>query len=219
MDIVLTAKKRELNIRPSRLRMAGWVLGSVYGKGRETVDIQLPYLALKDFLIKRIHKLKLKIEDGEALMVGVEEVQKGYLGDRLEHISFKVIRDDEEATLTVDIRLEGQAAGQKQGGVVNHLLHKVDVRGFPQNIPDFLTVNIEELKIGGHIQVQDIPIKGNFAFLKADLDRAVVKCQAATIIEEKAPEVAAAADGAEKAADGEEKAESKPEAKSDKSGT
>ncbi len=184
MDLTLTAKKRNTEQKAKALRKSGWVPGSVYGKGQETLHIQIPHQTLKNFLSKHAHKLELNVEGEGTFLVGIEEVQRGHLGDKLEHISFKSMKVDEKTTLTIEVHLEGKAAGQTEGGVVNHLLHEITVKGYPQELPDSITVNISELGIGDLLHVGDITSHYNFEFLEDDHNKVIAKCQHAKIIEE-----------------------------------
>ena len=183
MEITLSAKKRDESLKPKQLRKQGWVPGCVYGKGMEPVNIQIPYQKLKNCLKKHAHTLQLDVEGVGEYFVGVDEVQKGALGDTFNHISFHQLNKNEKTSLTVEFHFEGKAYGQTEGGMINHLMHEVTIKGYPQDLPDTITVNVSELNVGDLIYIKDIADNYSFEFHPEDMDKAIVKCQYAKVVE------------------------------------
>lgn len=175
MDITLHAKKRDSSVKAKTLRKEGWVPACVYGKGQESINIQIPYSELKSCLKGHAHKMTLQVEGAGKFMVGVEEIQKGHQTDQFDHVSFHALKSDEKATLTIEVMIEGKAIGTTEGGVVNQLVHEIDVKGYPNDLPDSITVNVAELGVGDIIHLSDIA--GNFPFeFVGDLEKVVAKC-------------------------------------------
>lgn len=61
-----------------------------------------------------------------------------------------------ELDTEVPVRLIGDAVGANEGGVVSQLLHTITIRTLPSEIPEEITVNIENLHIGDSIQIKDL---------------------------------------------------------------
>jgi len=89
------------------------------------------------------------------------------------------------------VETTGEAAGVKNdGGVLEHVLHKVKVRALPKDLPEVLVLDVTELKIGQAIHIGDIKAAAGVEVL-GDKHISVVAC-AAPITEEQ--EAAAAAE-------------------------
>ena len=184
MDLTLNVKKRNLKEKLKTLRKEGWLPATIYGKGRESLSVQVSHKEFKKCLERHGHKLQLNVEGKETFLVGIEEIQKEVVSHKIMHISFKSMKADEKTTLDIEIHLEGKAAGEKEGGVTQQLLHTITVKGYPQELPDSLKVSVEQLGIGEVIHVSDLVSHYNFEFLKDDHDKTIVKCQHAQVLEE-----------------------------------
>ena len=91
MDYTLNASRRDLAEKNSWLRKEGWVPGCLYGKSTESVNIKIPYQDLRKCLSSHAAKFELKVDGKDKFLVGVEEIQRGALQDKLLHISFHVL--------------------------------------------------------------------------------------------------------------------------------
>jgi large subunit ribosomal protein L25 len=59
----------------------------------------------------------------------------------------------------------GDAAGVKEGGVVEHHLRDLRVECLPQDVPEQLDVDISELNIGDMIHVRDVVVPAGVTVL------------------------------------------------------
>ncbi len=48
--------------------------------------------------------------------------------------------------------------GVKEGGIIQQLIHKLEVECLPKDIPQHIDINIADLKIGDSIHVSDISV-------------------------------------------------------------
>ena len=62
----------------------------------------------------------------------------------------------EKIKLEVPVQLVGSPVGIKEGGVIQQVIHKVEVECFPKDIPQYLEIEITELKLGDSIHVSDL---------------------------------------------------------------
>lgn len=58
--------------------------------------------------------------------------------------------------IEVPILLSGNPAGIKQGGVLQQVLHKLNVECLPKDMPEHLTIAIDSLNLGDSIHVRDL---------------------------------------------------------------
>lgn len=63
-------------------------------------------------------------------------------------------------TLIVPVRFHGTPLGQKEGGNTQVVLHEVEVRCLPKDIPSHIDVDISALTIGDAIHVEDLSVEG-----------------------------------------------------------
>jgi len=81
------------------------------------------------------------------------------------HVDFYVIDMAEEMDVEVSLRLEGEAAGSEEGGILQQPLYELQVRAKPRDIPEEITVNVSELGIGDSISVADLTKSDKYEFL------------------------------------------------------
>jgi large subunit ribosomal protein L25 len=183
MDFTLNAKTRDMDQNAKTLRKQGHVPGCVYGKNMEPIHVQIPRHKLQACLKKHVHKLNLDVEGQGTFYVGVEDVQKGHLGDELTHISFKNMNKNEKTWMTIEIHLEGKAKGQTEGGMINHLVHEINAKGFPQDVPDSITLSIADLGIGEMVYAKDLTKDYPIELSHEDEGKVIVKCQHSKVVE------------------------------------
>ena len=69
------------------------------------------------------------------------------------------MKKGETIHLEVNVIVKGSAIGVKEGGVLQHVLHKLDVQCLPKDIPSHIEVDVSELAIGDSIKVSSIKLE------------------------------------------------------------
>ena len=126
---------------------------------------------------------------------------------RLKHVDFYQTSPDKEITIQVPINLIGNARGVRNGGRLKVNLRKLRVKATEDNLPGNLDINIEQLRIGQTIRVQDVKTD-NFEIMH-EPTRAILTIQTArNVIEdiEDEDEEMEGAEGEEATAEGGEEA-------------
>lgn len=144
-----------------RLRRAGRIPGVIYGHGEKTRSLSVDARELARLFShirveNTIISLKIEGERGGPVRALVREVQMHPFRPEVLHVDFLQIHAGERVHLEVPIRLVGTAAGVKAGGVLQQALHDVEVRCLPDQIPEFIEVDISGLEIGHSIHVSDL---------------------------------------------------------------
>lgn len=163
-EIILKAERRtDLKKSTSnQLRKAGVVPGIYYAFGEEPIPIKTTELALRPLVFtSESHIVSLQI-DGESkpLSCILKDTQFEPISSRIIHFDLFGLKEGEKLTIEVSVILKGNAVGVKEGGVVQHNLHKLEIECLPQNIPPHIDVDITALNIGDSIKVSDIKIEG-----------------------------------------------------------
>ena len=172
MAITLKANQRQ-NLKQSvtrELRLEGNVPSVVYGKDKEPITVAVNSIEL----LKTVRDegknaiISLDIDGKDTVDVMLHDYQVDPLKDELIHADFYIVNMSEEMDVEVPVRLEGEAAGSKEGGVVQQPLYEVAVRAKPANIPEEIVVDISELTIGDSVMVSDLKESRNYEFTEDD---------------------------------------------------
>ncbi len=161
--MTLNAQKRE-DIANSSLKTArkkGNIPGVYYYKGSPSVPLYVKDSALKPFVYTSdVHIINLKIEGtNEQYACILKDVQFDPVKDKPIHFDLLGISENEKIKLEVPVSLVGSPVGVKEGGILQHTMHKLEVECFPRNIPSHIDVNIENLMIGDSVHVSDVEHK------------------------------------------------------------
>lgn len=174
MKITLNAEKRNSSTKTKVLRKKGWVPGCIYGKDT-SINIQIKKTDLSRCL--NTGSLKLEIDLGkEGLhLVSFSEIQKEVILRDPVHVSFKILNKNEKTTLLVPLEIIGEAEGKKEGGEVFQLIHELEIKGFPKDLPNKITIDVSSLQIGKNIKISDILKNHPFEVLTQE-DQNLVTC-------------------------------------------
>jgi large subunit ribosomal protein L25 len=189
-EIVLNAKRRDPKVkRPSVLRREGFVPGIFYAHGEENLAIAVDPLSLHPLIhTSQTNIVTLQLEDGTAKKCILRDVQFDPVSDRPLHFDLLGLRENEELTIEVPVVLTGgTAAGVKEGGTLQHAIHRLRISCLPKYIPSKIEVDVSALAINDSVHVKDLKIE-NVTVLENE-DSAVVGVLPPTV--EKAPVEAA----------------------------
>ena len=230
LNVELRELKRENASK--QIRKEGKVPGIFYAKGEDSIPISTDMLELERLLHKEVTIIDVKFSNGKHRKGILREIQRDPVRDTLLHIDIMGIKLDEQITLEIPILLTGTPIGVREdGGIVNHLLRRVAVKGLPEDIPEHIEVDISDLRVGDVITLNDIP-EEKFVF-ELDKDHGVAnvimpKIEEILVEEEEVEEeVLEGEEGAEEAEEegkeegkekGKEKAEGEGETKAKEAG-
>jgi large subunit ribosomal protein L25 len=173
-----------------RLRSAGLIPAVVYGRDEETRALTLDAHEF-EMLVKE-HSLdttlvELEIEQGgkkkaNKIRTLVVEVQAHPYKPEVLHVDFQQIHAGETVTVEVPILLEGTAEGVREGGVLQHVMHVVELTCDVDAIPESFTVDVSALDIGDSVHISDLEIPEGVELL-VDPKRTICTVAAPTVLE------------------------------------
>ena len=210
-EIPAQSRKDEGKGASRRLRHASFVPAVVYGAGQPAESIQIEHntilLAAKhEWFFSSVLDLNV---DGKVQKVLVRDWQKHPFKQQMLHMDFLRINENEAIRVNVPIHFlnqEKSMAGKTAGVVISHNLNEVEVSCLPKDLPEFLELDLSDLKPGDIVHLSQIKLPANVEIaslhLGADHDVAVVT--AVTVQEEvdAAPAAEGAAEGDAKPAAG-----------------
>jgi large subunit ribosomal protein L25 len=177
--------------------------GVLYGGG-ENIPLTLKPQELLKILTSgenTIFQLEIDGEAGGDRQAIVRDLQRDPLKETLLHADLYRISMDVELTVSVPIVLQGMSREVSDvGGVINQLLHEVDIQCLPSLIPHELTVDVAHLGLGEVLHVRDLPVLQGIQVL-VDADEVVA---AVSVRGEEAAGGPAATEGPASAAEPEE---------------
>ena len=177
------------------LRNAGQVPCVLYG-GDKPVHFSAPELAFSKLVYTpNAHTVVINLENGVVLNAVLQDIQFHPITDRILHIDFYQLFEDKEISLDIPVQLIGNSKGVKNGGVLRKNNRKLRVKALPANLPDFIEIDIEPLKIGDKVAVGELPTE-NYTFLHSD-NTVVCQIKTSRTAVEDEEEEEEAAEGAE----------------------
>jgi large subunit ribosomal protein L25 len=148
-----TGTKSELN----QLRTAGRVPGVFYSKVSETLSIDVSEKEINPIVFTaETHLISLQVNGHEEYECVIKDIQFDPVNDKVVHFDLIGLIKDETFQLEVPVQLVGSPIGVKEGGLIQHIMHKLEIECLPKDIPQHLEVNIAQLKIGDSVHVADL---------------------------------------------------------------
>jgi len=149
-----------------RLRKANRVPAILYGKHTkpETLSIEGPEFTR---LLKSIGGRAVLVElqragKTENALSFVQELKRDPITDKFVHVDLQEVKSDEKFEIRVPIRLVGESFGVKnQNGVLEMATQVLRIRVLPKDLPDAISIDVTELKVGETIKVGSMkPVPG-----------------------------------------------------------
>jgi large subunit ribosomal protein L25 len=166
-----------------RLRRDGQIPAVLYGHGEATHSLVVVADEMTSVVRHGGRVVELKGAVNEKAFI--RALQWDVYGLAVLHADFTRVSEHERIEVKVSIELRGQAAGVKDGGVVEHFTHEVEIECEALSIPDKFEVNISELKIGDSITAADLKLPDGVKLI-SDPEAVVVQCVEARAEEEEA---------------------------------
>ena len=157
--VVLEAKKRTKIDKASRsaLRKEGRVPAIYYSKHHDPLAIDLSERALHPLVFtSKTHLISLSLDGQEDLDCIIKDVQFDPVTEKIVHIDLLGLKKGEKIQIEVPVQLIGTAVGIKEGGILQHTLHKIEIECLPVDIPEHIEIDVTTLKLGDSIHIGDL---------------------------------------------------------------
>jgi large subunit ribosomal protein L25 len=185
--LTLTVKLRDRNGKRSnrRLRHSGHVPAVLYGHKKEVKNLVLSAEELGATI--RHGNRFVALSGGVSENAFIKDIQWNTWGTEVLHVDFARVSAHERIRVTVAVELRGESPGTKDGGVVKHALHSIEIECEAASVPEKISVNINQLEYGQVLCVSDIELPQGVKAL-VDVTLPVVSCVAPVeISEDEAP--------------------------------
>lgn len=154
-------ERKELGTREVKhLRKEGWIPGIIYGHGEKSKPIMIKEEELTDVL-HNLHSEATLLDldyEGKKLQVLIRDVTRNPLTEKLLHVDFQHIHENEEVNVHVIIEFQGRPKGVEEGGILNIEHRDLIIRCLPKDIPEKIVVEVTDLEIGDSIHIKNLQI-------------------------------------------------------------
>ncbi|HOW41099.1 MAG TPA: 50S ribosomal protein L25/general stress protein Ctc [Bacteroidales bacterium] len=190
--------RTELGKKSSKeIRKAEGVPCVIYGK-ESNIHFQAPELSFKNLVYTHeAHLVDLNL-DGKVYKTVLHDIQFHPVSDRIIHADFVQIFEDKPVIIAVPVSVHGDSVGVIAGGKLSIKKRTLKVKGLPKYLPEFITIDITDLKIHDSVKVGDLSIE-NIELL--DMKKAVVVTIATSRVAQKAEGEGEGAEGEAAAAE------------------
>ena len=181
-----------------RLRITGRTPGIVYGGTGQPLLIELDHNALFHAIKKEaFHASILEMElAGNTHKVLLRDLQMHPFKQQILHIDFQRVEATTRMTVKVPLHFSGEEnspAVKAENCLVNHVLTELTIACFPADIPEFIAIDLSDMKKGASLHIKDVTLPKGVKFVAKGQVNPVVASVSA-IVEEVPAEVAPAAD-------------------------
>jgi large subunit ribosomal protein L25 len=165
MKFEISAQKRETQGTGGsrRLRRMGKVPGIVYGGNDGPVNIELDHKALFQHLRdEKFHASILTLDlAGAKQQVLLRAVNMHPFKLQVQHVDFQRVSKDRKIHMKVPLHFvnaEKSPGVKEQGGIASHVLNEADVVCFPDDLPEYIEVDLGNLSVGHSIHARDLAL-------------------------------------------------------------
>jgi len=196
-SVSISAEKRvDLGKKEAKaLRAAGKVPCVIYG-GENIQHFAATEIAFNNLVYTpNVYTVAIDI-GGSTVQALIKDIQFHPVTDRIIHVDFIELTPGKDVNTEIPVVINGNAIGVRNGGKLRKTLRKISIRSTPEHLPDAISLDISDMKIGDKIYVRDIDAE-KFDILTSGNAVVVAVKTARNVIEEEEVEGAEGAEGAE----------------------
>lgn len=163
-SFVFEAESRKVTGRGDarRLRQAGKVPAILYGGGGEPEGLILIHnKVMKNLENEAVYSHVLTIEmDGREERAILKDLQRHPSKPIIMHMDFQRISAADKIRVHVPLHFVNQEAsvGAKKGGIVTHNMVDVEIACLPDNLPEYLEVDLAQVDVGQSVHLSEIKV-------------------------------------------------------------
>jgi len=161
------------------VRKEGNIPAILYGNGEDPVPLVVQPDELKRALsnsagINTILELEIEGSDpSEKKFSMVREVQRDFLKNRVIHLDFLAVDMKKNVRVKVPLNVRGRSEGERKGGKLEKLMRNLDLECLPDDIPDSIEVDVNDLDIGDFVDIDSLGLSEGIKPLRDGSERIV----------------------------------------------
>lgn len=199
-NLTLTTRARAGTGGAREVRREGFIPAILYGNEEEPKNLKIDIRQIIKGMhtpgfMSTVHDLSV---DGKIQKAIVRDVQMHPVTDRPIHVDFMRVSAKSSLHIHVPIEFinEDKSPGLKRGGVLNVVLHEIEIVCPADKLPDRLTIDLEGLQIGDSVHSDVLKLPEGSKLANEERDNTIATIVAPTIMNEEVPVAEAAAPAA-----------------------
>ena len=191
-----------------QMRREGFVPSVIYGGGSENKNVKVHAKTFRDMLNHAVSDsilVNLDVEGSGTQLAFLQDVQHNAITGEILHVDFLAVNADSSINANLPLELTGEAVGVAAGGLLEQMLHSLEVSCLPKDLPESILADVTDLDIGDVLNIGGLALpEGVIPALNADVVVAIVAKARVAEVEEEDGEGGEEAGSAEPVVAGEE---------------
>lgn len=159
-----------------KLRAAGKVPATVYGRETEPLGVTVDARELGYLLQHSGANALISLEvEGKTHLALAREIQRNPVRNEIWHVDFLTVSRDQEVTVDIPLHWIGKAAGEREGGITEHIHNTVHAKARATSVPEFIEVDVTDLALDHPLHVSDIVVPDGVVILTPG-DEVIATC-------------------------------------------
>ncbi|WP_174734817.1 50S ribosomal protein L25/general stress protein Ctc [Mesobacillus harenae] len=171
MSAVLKASERK-ELRKSSLRNIreeGQIPAVVYGNNSESTPVSVDSIEFIKVIRETGRNGVIVLDlNGKKQNVVLGDYQEDPIKREVLHADFLAINMSSKMNAKVRLVLTGEAAGVKDGGVLQNPVHELSITATPDNIPSTIDLDVSNLQVGETLLVSDLKTDASYEINEDD---------------------------------------------------
>lgn len=193
-----------------QMRREGFVPSVIYGGGSENKNVKVHAKTFRDMLNHAVSDsilVNLDVEGSGTQLAFLQDVQHNAITGEILHVDFLAVNADSSINANLPLELTGEAVGVAAGGLLEQMLHSLEVSCLPKDLPESILADVSALDIGDALNIGALALpEGVTPALNADVVVAIVAKARVVAADEEEEEGGEEAGSAEPVVAGEEAA-------------
>ena len=181
-----------------QMRREGFVPSVIYGGGTENQNVKVHAKTFRDMLNNAASDsilVNLDVEGAGTQLAFLQDVQHNALTKEILHVDFLAVSEKTSITANLPLELTGEPVGVQEGGLLEHMLHTIEVSCLPKDLPESISVDVSHLAIGEALHIGELTLpEGVTSTINSDVVVALVAKARVEEVEEDAEGEAAASE-------------------------
>ena len=189
MQTLVVEKRDSTSASPAVLRRSGKLPAIVYGRHQKSTPIAVD-ARFFDKVLKQAGESSVVMLSGldkSDIPTLIHEVDLDPLTHRPYHVDFYAVTKGEKVEVAVALAFVGESPAVLAGANLVKVLHEVEVKADPMNLPQSITADISVLaQVGDQIRAKDLTLPSGVE-LKTEPEDVIALVQEVVIEKEEAP--------------------------------
>ena len=193
-----------------RLLRNGEIPAVVYGKNQPLhIIVNAHEFEMKKSGFSESTLISLNVEGEATHNVFVKTYQEDLLRRCIHHIDFFEVTAGHTVRTHVRVELEGNPVGCRQGGVLDQVIHELEIECLPKDLPEVIKADVSALDINEALRVEQLTVPAGIR-IHEDPEATIATVR---VVKEEAPAADESAESAETTEATEARAAAAPESK------